>query len=136
MAKTEISKTKKTSIDIGNAEDLNKHSQADLGAMLDEMNADESNEVTSEYLNLEPGEEARVWFIDTFETKKIGTLTNEMATTARFITGSGARAISQTAVIVSTVLGFKKPTPLLIQCTGENGPVGKRYKTFKIIELK
>lgn len=135
MAK-ELVKTKKEEVIKAENVDVTKMSQSELGATLDSFEVDEENEVTSEYLQIEVGEELRVWFIEMFDTKKIGTKTNEVAPTARFIQRDGSRAISQTSMLVSTCAQFKKATPILIQCTGEAGPVGQRYKVLKIVELK
>ena len=130
-------KTKELVKEVIKAEnvDTRKVSQIELGAMLDSFEANEEDEVTSEYLQIEVGEELRVWFIEMFDTKKIGK-TNDIVQTARFIQRDGSRAISQTSMLVSTCAQFKKPTPILIQCTGEAGPVGQRYKVLKVVELK
>jgi len=108
---------------------------AELGAILKDLKFDENLEVTSEYLKFEIGEEIRVWFVEMATIKKLEGNDGEVTGAVRLITEDGTRCINADAVVVSTCKQFKKGTPLVIQCTGEAGPKGRTYKTFKIYEL-
>ena len=108
---------------------------AELGSILSGLKFDEEREVTSEYLKFEIGEESRVWFMGMTHIKKLESTTGEMVDAVRLVTEDGTRCINADAVVVSTCKQFKKATPLAIQCTGEAGPKGRKYKTFKIYEL-
>jgi hypothetical protein len=116
--------------------DLSKLDQNEIGQLLENLEADDNNEITSEYLKIEIGEEVRVWFTEMTKIKKKGGKDGEMTDACRFITSDGIRVINADAVIVSTVSNLKKPTPLLIQCLGETKNSNGTYKNFKIIELK
>ncbi len=114
-----------------------KVSSKELGAMLSKLNSSEENEITAEYMKIEPGESVRAWFMEMTSIKSIadGAQEGDMSPAARFAMEDGSFTINADAVIVSTVSKLKKPTPLEILCTGTAGTPTRKYKTFKIIEL-
>ncbi len=109
----------------------------ELGAMLGQLNSSDENEITAEYLKLEPGEKIRVFFLEMTEIKSIAddAKPGDMSPAVRFVNEDGSYAINADTVIVSTCSRLKKVTPLEIICTGTGGSALRKYKTYKIIEL-
>lgn len=109
----------------------------EMGSLLENLTPDENQELTSDYLKIEVGEEVRVWLVGMKKIKKIDGEDGEMTDAAEFILDDGSRAINADAVVVSTCKSIEKlPKAMLIQCTGTKGVKPREYKTFKIIALK
>lgn len=108
-----------------------------MGAMLANLQSNEENEITADYLKIEPGESVRVFFLEMTEIKSISDNAQEgdMSPAVRLVNEDGSFAINADTVIVSTCSRLKKPTPLEIICTGKGGSKTREYKTFKIIVL-
>lgn len=119
---------------INNGESI---SSTEMGAILKGMQANPENEITADYLKIEPGESVRVFFVEMTEIKSIreGASDGEMSPAVRLVNEDGSFAINADTVIVSTCSRLKKPTPLEIVCTGKGGSKQREYKTFKIIVL-
>src|ERR1700747_3502967 len=111
MAKEKKDETTANALDKVNAGET--VSAKELGAMLGKLNSDQENEITAEYLKIEPGEEVRVFFAEMTEIKSLAANAQpgDMSPAVRLINEDGTFSINADAVIVSTCSRLKKPTP-------------------------
>lgn len=108
---------------------------ANLGASLEAMTFTESDEITSDYMKLEPGQEVRCFFLEMTEINKIGTTTGEKVPAVRLVMPDGSFAINADAVVVTTLRNCKRWQPCILQCTGKKKSGSGEYKTFKVYKL-
>lgn len=117
--------------DMG-AQDLNL---AELGAALEHLTFKDSDEITSDYVKLEPGQEVRCFYLEMTEIGKVGSTTGEKVPAARLVMPDGSFAINADAVVVSTLRNCKRWQPVILQCTGSKKSSAGTYKTFKVYKL-
>ena len=111
----------------------------EMGEVLQHLEIDEENEITTDYLKIEVGEEVRCWFSEMCEIKKIKknpTDQDEMTAAVTLTLDDGTQVINADVVIVSTCRKLKQATPISIQCIGKKGPTGGQYKVFRVFALK
>lgn len=111
----------------------------EMSAQLKEMQP--GMELTGEYYKFEVGEECRMHLIG---TTKMNSLSDEggQIDALRLLTEDSKFVVTAEVVLRSTLADVakkaekdKKPVGILIQCTGQKGPVGQQYKTFKVFPL-
>jgi hypothetical protein len=133
--KNAVVKAKDQEAFLAKVEKNEQVSSKEMAEILDSFEANDENEVTGEYMQMEPGSVVRAWFQEMTEMQKLNGKDGETVPAVRLLLADGTFGINANAVIVSTCQRFKKVTPIEITCTGKKrGPNGD-YFTFKIIEL-
>lgn len=120
---------------IGTETDVQSLDLASLGAALETLTFTDSDEITSDYVKLEPGQEVRCFYLEMTEINKIGGKDGEKVPAARLVMPDGSFAINADAVVISTLRNCKRWQPVILQCTGKKKTSAGEYKTFKVYKL-
>lgn len=92
----------------------------------------EKVEITSEYMEFEPGEEINMCYVGTVNIK---TQDNSDAQAIKFIAENGGIYINANTMLVNNISNLPLGTYINVLCTGTQKSASGTYKTFKISVL-
>lgn len=131
-----MAKNEKTAVAVIPADaDITTMDLKQLGKSLEKMSYGENDELTSEYINFEVGEEVRAFIVGLVKITKKGGQPGELSDAVKLLLPDGSFGINADAVVVSTLRDLPLNTPVCIQCTGKTKSSRGEYKTFKAFKL-